>query len=230
MVEITDSDYARFSNIPINSLLQKKEFYIKGSESFIYKGICFTKKVLIKERRPKIYRDKRLDNELRLQRLKIESKMIKSALNSNINVPSLISVNLNDYSLVLEEINGNNLGFLLNEPNFNSNNSSKTEILQKFGQIVAYLHNIEIIHGDLTPLNILIANENQIFIIDFGLAFYSNEVKDKSMDLFILYGALKIYSDYETLFQTFLQGYNAAKDFSMVLDNFNKLTQKGRYK
>ena len=218
------------SDILISTLKHGSDFIIKGSESFLYNGSAFGYEVVIKERRPKKYRDPKLDQKLRLQRLRIESRMILSALNNNIHVPALISADLQSFTLELEKINGDNFGTFLSNSQSSNESTLTHNFLKEFGHMVAKLHNIEIIHGDLTPLNVLIRKDNTMFIIDFGLAFYSNEVKDKAMDLFILYGALKIYSHFDSLFEGFLEGYRIANDQVLIIDYFDKLTKKGRYK
>ena len=164
-------------NVKISDLITKFDVIIKGSESFISNSLFLGENALIKERRQKKYRNQKLDSELRLQRLRIEAKMIKSALESSIYVPVLFSIDLLTNSLQFEKIEGNALNSFLFDEKFLSNSDLKNKFLIKFGIIVSKLHNIEVIHGDLTPLNILIDKENKIYIIDFGLSYYSNEVK-----------------------------------------------------
>ena len=231
MVDSTSNYPSDLINVKISSLNNKSGLMVKGSESFIYCGSYLGKLTLIKERRPKKYRQNQLDGELRIQRLRIESRMIKSALNNNIKVPYLINIDLKSFSLSLEYIEGQNLGLLLSDPNFTSEYSNKLTFFKEFGLIVSKLHDIEIIHGDLTPLNILVNTQKEIYILDFGLSYYSNEIKDKSMDLFILFGSLKIFShDNEDLFDMFLQGYKTVIGYKSIMENFYKLTNKGRYK
>ena len=112
MVNPTSQSEFDLINVNISNLAKVSNLIIKGSESFIHSGSYLGKLVVIKERRPKRYRENQLDLELRTQRLRIESRMIKSALNNNINVPSLFSVDLLSFSMFLEHIKGNNLGVL----------------------------------------------------------------------------------------------------------------------
>ena len=218
-------------NVKISDLIKKFDVIIKGSESFISDSLFLNTNALIKERKPKKYRNYQLDSELRLQRLRIEARMIKSALKNSIPVPVLFSLNLLTNSLQFEKIEGKNLGTFLFEKEFQSNSDLKNRFFIEFGSIVSRLHNIEIIHGDLTPLNIIVDKVNKIYIIDFGLSYYSNELKDKAMDIFILYGALKIYpQENEELFNLFLQGYKNVIDYESIIEIFNKLLNKGRYK
>ena len=41
-------------------------------------------------------------------------------------------------------------------------------------QIVGYLHEHEIIHGDIKPSNIMITPENKLVLLDFGLSYFKN--------------------------------------------------------
>lgn len=63
--------------------------------------------------------------------------------------------------------------------------------MENIGKILAKLHDINIIHGDLTTSNILISNysdENAyvLYLIDFGLSFQRDNVEDKAVDLYVL--------------------------------------------
>ncbi|KAJ1497834.1 TP53 regulating kinase [Coelomomyces lativittatus] len=60
---------------------------------------------------------------------------------------------------------------------------------QQIGRGIAQLHQFDIIHGDLTTSNMLY-HENQIFFIDFGLAYTSTLVEDKAVDLYVLEKAI----------------------------------------
>ena len=231
MVNVTNSNSYSYVNIKIADLIKKSEFLVKGSESFIYLETFLGKKIILKERKPKKYRLEELDSELRLHRLRIESRMIKSALNCDIQVPALFSIDLLSFSMGLELVKGKNLGSILFDKKNLDKVANKKQFLKDFGIIVSKLHNIDIIHGDLTPLNILISENNTIHIIDFGLSYYSNEIKDKAMDIFILYGSLKIFPQQnEDLFDMFLEGYKIVHRYDTIIANFNKLTNKGRYK
>jgi len=65
------------------------------------------------------------------------------------------------------------------------------EIMEKIGQILAKMHDIDLIHGDLTTSNILITKNitEQSFVlyfIDFGLSYQRNTIEDKAVDLYVL--------------------------------------------
>lgn len=52
------------------------------------------------------------------------------------------------------------------------------------------VHEIGIIHGDLTTSN-MIMKENKIFLIDFGLSYFKDSAEDRAVDLYVLERAFK---------------------------------------
>merc|ERR1712210_203585 len=67
-----------------------------------------------------------------------------------------------------------------------------TNLAQKIGQMVGKLHKNNLIHGDMTTSNMLVdANQDQqIYVIDFGLGDFSGTPEDKGVDLYVLERAL----------------------------------------
>ncbi|CAF4890070.1 unnamed protein product, partial [Rotaria magnacalcarata] len=50
-------------------------------------------------------------------------------------------------------------------------NTAKLENLaQQIGTIIARLHQAQIVHGDLTTSNMLLKDNDQLYLIDFGLS------------------------------------------------------------
>ena len=82
---------------------------------------------------------------------------------------------------------------------------------QSIGRLVAKLHSNEIIHGDLTTSNMLL-KQNQCVFIDFGLANISSSVEDRAVDLYVLERAiLSTHPEIgTTLFGKILASYSAA--------------------
>ena len=68
------------------------------------------------------------------------------------------------------------------------------------GSKLAEIHNLDIIHGDLTTSNMLLRNNlaasntiicnNSLVWIDFGLSYTSTLVEDKGVDLYVLERAI----------------------------------------
>ncbi|XP_022727787.1 EKC/KEOPS complex subunit bud32-like isoform X5 [Durio zibethinus] len=60
------------------------------------------------------------------------------------------------------------------------------DIASQIGVAIGKLHDVGLVHGDLTTSNMLIRN----VLIDFGLSFTSTLLKDKAVDLYVLERAL----------------------------------------
>lgn len=63
--------------------------------------------------------------------------------------------------------------------------------MENLGNILAKMHDIDLIHGDLTTSNILISKNFTdksivLYFIDFGLSFQRNTIEDKAVDLYVL--------------------------------------------
>lgn len=169
----------------------------QGAESKIYLINNNLKKFILKYRFKKNYRIKELDKEIRKKRTIKEKRIINKLIINNIKVPQLFNIN---------DILNNNINNIFNNNNNDILNLSKEElnencILMEFieggfpdinnefleltGKIIYNIHNIGIIHGDLTPSNFIQINSPLNFVLlDFGLSFNSNKIEDKAVDLY----------------------------------------------
>lgn len=123
----------------------------------------FKKKVLAK---------KVIDSSLK-DKLLAEAKLQAELSHPNISqILDIRKIEDDDY-IVTEFIEGENLKSFLDRHRVNNENVS-LEIVEKiFWQIVeaiTYLHSKSIIHGDLTPSNIMITKDFHVKVIDFGLS------------------------------------------------------------
>lgn len=194
----------------------------QGAEATLYKddndkNNCF----LIKDRTPKSYRIKEIDDRLRKTRTKKEVKLM-SKLNF---VPKVIESD--DYKIKMQFINGKLLKNVLDEMSENE----RRKILIEVGEHIAEMHDLNIIHGDLTTSN-MIYFEGRIFFIDFGLGFVSLKDEDKAVDLHLLKQALeaKHYQHFEESYNFVMQGYKKSRNYKNVLERLDKVESRGRYK
>lgn len=109
------------------------------------------------------------------------------------------------------------------------------------GRAVGEMHNVDVIHGDLTTSNLLInpqdigtednLSNHIVTLIDFGLAQVSKMTEDRAVDLYVLERAfLSTHSKYsEVLMESVLDGYkevnNNAKE---VLIKYEEVRMRGR--
>ena len=178
---------------------------------------------IIKDRIKKSYRLPILDERLRKQRTKKESKLLEKAISVGIKVPRVISQIR--YSLVLENIYGKKLASSLD------NLKNKDPIAAQIGSTIARLHDLNIIHGDLTTSN-MILSKNDVYFIDFGLGSESARIEDKATDLHVLKEALEArhFKHASKLWASVLRGYQISKNARQVLKQLEKVEKRGRYK
>jgi Kae1-associated kinase Bud32 len=189
-----------------------------GAEAIIYLD-----KDVIKERIRKSYRHKDIDLKLRKFRTRRESKVLKKLEEIKFPAPRLIDVDDKEMKIVMDYIDAPRLRDVIN-----SNNQEK--ICKEIGNLVAILHNKDIIHGDLTTSNMLL--KEKLYFIDFGLSFFSKRVEDKAVDIHLLRQALesKHYKIWRNAFKNFLLGYKKADDYKEIMLRFEKVEGRGRYK
>ncbi|MBP7708345.1 Kae1-associated serine/threonine protein kinase [Candidatus Pacearchaeota archaeon] len=201
--------------------MTKSKLLAQGAEAVITR----TENKVTKNRIPKSYRLKELDEKIRTKRTEKEAKILTRAKKIS-NVPEVLAIR--KFDLDIEFIEGDKLSEKLNS----YEEKKQFEIMQKIGEQVTNLHQDDIIHGDLTTSNIILRDKD-IFIIDFGLGFISKRTEDKAVDLHLIKQALeaKHFQNYEKLFHEFKKGYEKNhKDSKEILDRLKKVESRGRYK
>ncbi|MEK6863057.1 MAG: KEOPS complex kinase/ATPase Bud32 [Nanoarchaeota archaeon] len=180
------------------------------------------KNILIKERIPKSYRIKQIDDRLRKFRTKREANLLKKA--HFLYVPKIFKVDEKKMLIEMEFISGKLLKDSLQK-------NKNFEVAELIGVEIAKMHDNDIIHGDLTTTNIII-KDNKPYFIDFGLGFISHKVEDKAVDLYLLKQALTssfpLIAD--EVFNKILSGYKLSKDFNKVIERLKKVGKRGHYK
>lgn len=169
-----------------------------------------------KIRKPKRYRVKQLDKMLRSKRTKSEAKIMSLARRNGVATPIILDVNRD--KIVMEKIEGKPVKHIMNK-----------EISRKIGESVAKLHVNNIIHGDITPMNMILHN-NKIYFVDFGLAFIDNKIESKGVDLHVYFESLKAYFDnWQELKRSFIDGYLTSGGLREVIDRAEEIEIRGRY-
>src|SRR3989344_7477030 len=188
----------------------------QGAEAILYQK----KNRLIKERIPKTYRIKEIDDKLRKFRTRREGKILEKA---SINVPKVFNIDDNNMKIEMEFIPGKLLKDILDDLSV----SERNKICKQIGEEISKLHDQNIIHGDLTTSN-MIYYQDKIYFIDFGLSFFSHKIEDKAVDLHLLKQALesKHYKHFESSFKTILSAYKNKE----VLSRLEIVEKRGRYK
>ncbi|AGK60117.1 Kae1-associated kinase Bud32 [Archaeoglobus sulfaticallidus PM70-1] len=172
--------------------------------------------VVHKIRRRKRYRIEKLDSILRKSRVKTEVNIIASARRCG--VPTPIVLDVDGYTIIMERIKGTPLKEIMNE-----------ELSREVGRLTAKLHRKGIIHGDITPMN-LIYKDGRVYFIDFGLSFYDDRIEPKGVDVHIYFESLKAYfENWIDLKEAFISGYREYEKAEEVLKRAAEIEERGRY-
>jgi Kae1-associated kinase Bud32 len=195
----------------------------RGAEAELYKDNNF----IIKKRVKKGYRIPEIDMPLRKFRTKREAKVLDKALLLGLPVPHVEYCDSDLCELKLEEIQGPKLRDYLNE-----NNCAK--LSKKIGNIIGLFHNNNIIHGDLTTSNMIFnVTEKKLYLIDFGLSFFSDKVEDRAVDIHLFRRALESKHNliWSKSFKSFLSGYKSSSDnYEIVVKRLEQVENRGRNK
>ena len=199
-----------------------------GAEAEVYLTNFLGLKVVVKKRLKKPYRIEEVDAMIREQRTKREIKIMHLAKSLGVNTPVVIFSDIKNGIIVMEYIEGETLKSLLEK----STEDYVLRIIKRLGELVGTLHSNSIIHGDLTPANIIVDNlTGEIFFIDFGLSEISNDTRLKAVDIHVFKESLKTLTDrYEILMDAFVEGYSkTCPESSKVLKLEHEIERMGRY-
>lgn len=209
------------------------ELYKQGAESKIYISLYSDRKVIVKERFSKLYRNQLLDQTIRKERTKAEAKAILKCKSAGIATPVIYSLDLTNCKITMEYINGqtvnNYLNNLKNDKLFNS--AELTKLLMKIGAVIGKMHSLGVFHGDLTTSNILIKEDGTLVLIDFGLSHFNSSIEDKAVDIYVLERAfISTHSDYSDLFASIIDGYKESYEFNVqsVINQYQTVRARGR--
>ncbi len=199
----------------------------QGAEAKLFLDTKDGKDVVIKNRVRKGYRIPQIDEKIRKQRTNSEINLLVAARRTGLLTPMILDIDEKEYSIVMENISGERIKEIF----YQINAKKLTEISMKLGSIVAGLHNAGIIHGDLTTSN-MIMRGNDIYLIDFGLGFFSKKIEDQGVDLKLFREALKSthFNISDTVWKNFLKGYKKEyKDAELVIRKVDEIERRARY-
>lgn len=88
-----------------------------------------------------------------------------------------------DNMIVMKYIEGRTLRRWITDMYYMSDKVNNFKrIIYSIAEVLTYIHNNFIIHGDIKPLNIVIDNAEKAHLIDFGLSIIMNKINTKVLD------------------------------------------------
>ncbi|MBD3163606.1 Kae1-associated serine/threonine protein kinase [Candidatus Woesearchaeota archaeon] len=191
----------------------------QGAEAKIFRK----KSSLLKDRIRKSYRIKEIDEKLRKSRTRREARILEKLAAIGFSSPKLADTDSAE-RIEMQYIEGSKLRDALDDADY-------ITMSKEIGRKVATLHNISIIHGDLTTSNMIFNRE--IYFIDFGLSFFSKRHEDKAVDLHLLRQALesKHHKIWDECFAACIGEYKKyAEESEQVLQRLEEVESRGRNK
>jgi TP53 regulating kinase-like protein len=200
----------------------------KGAEADIYLGEWFGKEAILKIRKPKPYRQPELDAEIRKKRTLHEAIFLMNARKAGVSTPLVYFIDQNKAEIVMQYIKGIRLKEIISDKSDNI-----YALCSEVGRCIAKLHRNNIIHGDLTTSNFLVA-KNRLVFIDFGLAFFSQRLEDMAVDLHLMKGVLESahVEVADEAFNKIIEGYAEISGMKMIKELVRKIKEierRGRY-
>jgi TP53 regulating kinase-like protein len=210
--------------------MKQNIFYKKGAEAELVEEVIDGKKVLIKNRIPKNYKNPTLDLKIRRTRTKSEAKLLKES-SAFVNVPKIIEVNDEESKITMEFIQGKRLKEVIEK---------KTSLCIEAGKSIKALHEGGIIHGDLTTSNIIFASKGTdkelnlrikkhgpLFFIDFGLGYFSKNIESKATDLIVFKKTFNAtHSKIKNGWDLVMKGYSPSIE---LVERMNAVEKRARY-
>lgn len=192
-------------------LMKEATLISLGAEAKVYA----LKDMIIKHRIPKNYRHPEIDRMLVRKRTRSERKILRKLNYNKIDVPKVLNIDgyHEDSTICMEKIEGTILRDL----------DIKDSHMFCLGSLVRKIHEVGVIHGDLTTSNFIFSNDNRIFAIDFGLSFLSEKSEDKAVDLYVFERAIKCFHN-EDLLRSFYEGYGVSE----TIKKLEEVRKRGR--
>lgn len=181
-----------------------------------------------KRRTPKTYRHPALDRRIRRDRTGQEARLLAAARKTGVPTPVITAIDPIEATITMERVGESDLRA----------NVTPARV-ETVGELLATLHRDDIIHGDPTTRNVRIESPSageRLYLIDFGLGYYSGHVEDRAMDLHVFLQSLaESRGDTESFSTVLAEGYRTAAastpvDAAAVLDRLAAIDERGRYR
>lgn len=219
----------RLKNGPLLLFLMKTKL-AQGAEAVIYSDGTTVEK----DRFEKKYRHPELDARLRKTRTRREGKILTKLADAGVHAPDLILTDDKSMKVSMTHVPGEMVKDAVDSLESSGDSEEVVSLMNEIGLLIGVLHNNGIVHHDLTTSNMILHSEKKkVYLIDFGLSFFSDKIEDYAVDLHLLRHALESrhHLIWEKCFFAVSDGYRSsmlkAED---VLKRLETVEKRGRYK
>jgi Kae1-associated kinase Bud32 len=190
-----------------------KLMFRKGAEANLYLHCWHGKNVLVKQRISKGQ----------------EAKLLTDARRAGVPTPSIFLVDIINTTIIMEYIKGKTIKEIIDTIPKNK----RKKLFFRIGEMIARLHQNDIIHGDLTTSNIIMTSNEKLYFVDFGLGAYSSEIEPKGIDLHLMKRTFEsTHHRYQCeCYSSVLRGYRytMGDQANPILTRLDEIETRGRY-
>ena len=184
----------------------------------------------MKRRLPKKYRLPEMDEKIRTYRTTHESQLLHLAKEAGVPTPIIFMIDLAESNIIMEYVEGDEVKQILDD----STTQVRQALCRHVCELVGRLHRKDIVHGDLTTSNLILAPSRRVVFVDFGLGEKTAELELRAVDLHLMKRAFQSthFRYAEECFHAVFEGYavvvgiEAAKD---VQAKIREIERRGRY-
>lgn len=202
------------------------DFRFVGAEAEVESDNWLARPIVAKRRRPKAYRDRRLDDRIRRERTRTEAALLAKARRAGVPAPVVYDIDGANHTLRMQRIRGPTLRDVLRD-----RPDEAGRWLAEWGRHVGRLHAAGLVHGDLTSSNAIVA-DGRLVLVDFGLAERSGELEDHGVDLVLAQRTIQSThpATADAWFRRFLDGYAETNaDAESVVKRMHEIRGRARY-
>ena len=185
--------------------------HVQGAEA----TVTFEDDIVVKERNPREYRHPILDERLRIERTREEARLTSEARQVGVPTPVLRDVDPTEGRLIFQYVGDSDLRDALTEKR-----------VRTVARHLTTIHGAGFVHGDPTTRNVRVGGEDpDLFFIDFGLGYYTDDPEDLHVFGQSLAGTA---DDADRLVAAAEEVYREHGD-PAVLDRLRDIEGRGRY-
>ncbi|KAI9669916.1 MAG: serine/threonine-protein kinase bud32 [Alyxoria varia] len=219
----------------------------------------------LKHRPAKPYRHPILDAKLTRHRILAEARVLLKLLREGVAVPAVFALDWEEGWMLGEWVEGGTVRALmdaevpgwLDETRTDSEKEQSYDLprlMTKIGKLAGRMHEVGVVHGDLTTSNLMLrgieattsiddaglqqshgdsdSTDSEVVLIDFGLASQTVHEEERAVDLYVLERAFgSTHPKTEALFGEVLKSYSASyKGAKAVLKRLDEVRMRGRKK
>ena len=182
-----------------------------GAEAEVWSGTWFGRPAVRKQRRQRAWRHPDLDHRLGHRRMMSEARLLVRMHRAGLAVPALYDLDPESGVMIMQHMPGRPLIEVLRDASMSSDFLLKA--LASTGAAIRNVHRLAITHGDLSTNNVLVDENGNASLIDFGLAAVDYEVERFGIDLHVVDEILGAsHPDIEGAIEELLRGYTAEEE------------------